>query len=128
MSPIELLQSAWNKASGQVLHPALTERIFYEASKAGITPDDIRCTVEYLMRFNKRSDGAKFRINAFKVLSDLEHFASVLAEARGSERNRRPAPTEREKVLESFRPTVDPESVPNTSTGHHISQLFRKSA
>lgn len=128
MNPIEALQFAWNKASGQILHAALTERIFFEANKMSITPDDVRCVVEHLKRFNKRSDGAKFRINCYKVMGDLECFASTLAEARGAERNHRPAPTEREKVLESFRPTVDAENIPipTSSVGVHISTLFRK--
>jgi hypothetical protein len=122
------LHSAWCKASGQQLHERLTERIFFEAEKMGITADDVRCVVEFLTRFNKRSDGAKFRINAFKVIGDLETFAATLAEARAVERNRRPAPTEKEKVVEAFRPTVDPEQVSTLSlgAGRHVSELFRK--
>lgn len=111
------LQHAWCQASGQELNPKLCERVFYEAWKADVTGDDIRCVVEFMLRFNKRSDGAKFRLNAFTVVGDLEKLGALIAEARAAERNRRPAPTAKEQVVQLRERVVEPETAdPRIST------------
>ena len=105
------LSAAWGRVSGQVVNARLTERIWWELARAGITADDIACVVDFLLRKNrKHAGGPQFSINVLKVCGDLENFATLLAEARAQERNRRPAPTPRDTVLAQQRPVVDPEA------------------
>lgn len=107
---IKEMQTIWAAVTGQQVHPRLTERLFFEAWRMEITPDDLRCVLEYMLRYNRENvGGAQFRINVQKILGDLETFASTLAEARAKERNRRPAPTPREQVQALRERPVDPE-------------------
>jgi len=126
-APIATLQHAWCQASGQELNHKLCERVFYEAWKAGVTADDIRCVVEFMLRFNKRSDGAKFRVNAFSVVGDLEKLGALIAEARAAERNRRPTPTPKEQIIALREKVVDPEAADPriNGNGRHVSELFK---
>lgn len=128
MNDIPSLHAAWCSASGQELNPRATERIFFELAKMDFTADDVRIAVTHLMAFNRKSGGAKFRINAFKVLGDPETFASLVAEARAAQRNKRPAPTEKDKIIQLRERVVDAEqsSTMTQNNGHHVSEFLRK--
>jgi hypothetical protein len=106
---IKELQTTWNELTRQELHPKATERLFFEFWRNDFTSDDLRCVLMYYLRFNRENSGAQFRINAQKILGDLETFASTLGEARAKERNRRAAQTPREAVAALRTRPVDPE-------------------
>ncbi len=115
---IKELHATWCEVTRQELHPRATERLFFEAWRMDITPDDLRCVLEYMQRYNRENaGGAQFRINVQKVLGDLETFASTLGEARAKERNRRPAPTPRDQVMAQRERPVDLEQASTMKMG-----------
>lgn len=118
---ISALHAAWCAASGQSAADVkirLTERIWWELHRAEITPDDVRCVVDYLIRANRKNvGGPQFRITVTRICGDVENFASLLGEARAAERNRRPPPTPREKVEALRERPVDPEEARARVTG-----------
>lgn len=124
---IAALHAAWETSSGQKLHRAAGERIFYELARADVTPEDLAVTVQHLIAMNRRfGTGAGFRINLQKVAGDLETFLCLVAEARAAKRNYRPAPTAKEQAIEQLRPTVDKEQATTITqtNGRHISEVF----
>lgn len=126
-SQLEALHGAWCRASSQELNFKATERLFYELHKLDFTPSDVTVAVEHLMRFNKRSDGAKFAIRANKVL-EPETFSCLVAEARAVLRNRRPAPTEREKVADLRERVIDKDqaSTLNQTHPHSFGEVLKR--
>lgn len=109
MNAVILLHQAWCNAAAQELSYKASERIFYELHKLDFTADDVTLAVKHLIRFNNKSGGAKFRINAFKICGDVESFASLVAEAKAMLRNTRKAQTASDKVLADYERVVDPE-------------------
>lgn len=74
--------------------------------------DDLRCYLEYLIRENKRMNGAAYSLSLHRILdSEYKHFDATLSCARAAERNRRVV-TPREQVLQRFNPVVG-EVAPN---------------
>lgn len=127
INKINQLHKTWESVTGQVVNLRATERIWYEFASMDFTEDDLRCVLSDLMRFNRTSSGAKFRINLQKICGDPETFASLLGEARVKERNRKKPPTAREQVLQSLRPTVgEPLSGQNTRTLSEVFQTIAK--
>lgn len=123
INKINQLHKTWESVTGQVINLRATERIWYEFASMDFTEDDLRCVLADLMRFNRASNGAKFRINLQKICGDPETFASLLGEARAKERNRKKPPTAKDQVLQNLRPTVgEPLSGQNTRT---LSEVFQ---
>lgn len=127
MKAITDLHDAWCSASGQELNRAATERIFYSASQLGFVPYDVTLVVDHMIRFNKKSGGAKFRINAFKVMGDLELFASMLAEVKAMKKNSRPPQTPKQQVEQLRERVIDKEesSTMRLTPGCHISDVLK---
>src|SRR6185503_18325446 len=100
---LHALHSAWCKSSAQEINYRATERLWYALHQLDFTPDDVRCVVDGMKRFNSRSMDAKYRIQAHKVCGDPEVFASMLAEFRGKERNRIKPPSPAQAIVEQFR-------------------------
>lgn len=73
----------------------------------GFTAADMTLVCEHIKREN-RKHGRDFQISLklSRLLSDTEWFSDFLAEARAKQRNHIPNPTPKEKVLQSFRPTL----------------------
>lgn len=129
MKALQDLHTAWENASAQTVNFKATERIFYAAHMMDFTPDDVTIAVKHLIRFNNRSDNAKFRINVFKILGDLEYFASLVAEARAVDKNRRPAPTPKQVVQSQREQIVDPEessllTITSTTSGRTMKDVL----
>lgn len=81
---------------------------WYLFNQYGFTDDDLVAVVRYLQR--KIKDGSR-NAGALKfdnLIVQLDRFEEDLGLARAEERNRKPAPTPRERVLEQARPTVVP--------------------
>lgn len=106
---IEALHGAWCQSTGQELHLRATERLFFDLHQMEFTPTDIQMVAAHLIGLNKNSGGAKYSLRANRVLGDLEFFASTLAEAKATKRNKRPAPTPKEKVVALRERVVEPE-------------------
>ena len=126
MTAIQEMHAAWESASAQEVNYRATERIFYEAHNMGFTPDDLKIAVKHLIRFNNRSEGAKFRINVFRVLGDLESFAALVGEAKATDRNRRPAPTPKDKVIQLREHVINPDEAPVNDTSVPVKELLKR--
>lgn len=89
VNQIASLLLVWQQHTGQPLHPALMQRMFYDFLQSGLVEDDLRCVLEHLVKQNRKRSEAKYRcrIVAHKIVGDLELFASLLGEARACERN-----------------------------------------
>lgn len=122
------IANTWQEQTKQDLHLRTVERIFFKFVQEGFSSDDLRCVLVWVKWKNTQSD-RKRQINLRLILDhDAEipfaKFACDLGEARAWERNRRPAPTPKEKVLNQLRPTVG-ENL--TSTGAlSVNQVLRK--
>ncbi len=127
MKAIQDLHQAWCEASGQDVSYRATERIFYAAHQMDISADDIKVAVKFLIRFNNKSDGPKFRINCFKLIGDTESFCALVAEARAVDRNRRPAPTPKQVVIAQREQVIDPEQAPTmtSTTQPSVKQIIK---
>lgn len=118
---LKALHACWNSLTGQELHFRATERLFYELFKMDFTEDDLKCVLRHVIGYNKTHPHAPMKVQAHKLLGDLEVFGSILAEARAKERNRPKPPTAKEIVLKEFRGVVPTESNGN---GRHVSEIF----
>lgn len=131
MTTIASLHAAWELASKTTLKLKVWERGIASFIEAGFTEDDVRCVFAYARRENAKFTSAiqGFTITPFKVF-DFEYrwFDSLLSQARASERNRRPAPTERDKVIALREKPVEPETADLriNGVGRHVSELFVK--
>lgn len=124
---LNLFFIAWSESTGQESDQRFikqNERLVWEFLNAGFTCEELRRVISYMKHEN--SKGGRFKLQLHKVAGDLERFASILADCKARDRNRRPTPTARETALESFHPIIDPENKPTTSTGHHISDFIRR--
>lgn len=128
MTTIAQIHQAWETASGQTIKPRIWERAFSDFIAHGYTCEDIAVCFRYAKRENARfTQGTGFTITPFKVF-DFEYrwFDSLLSQARASERNRRPAPTPKEAVVQLREKVINPESVPGNGAGRHVSEIFHK--
>jgi hypothetical protein len=103
-----------------------TERIFLEAHNMGFSADDVKIAVKYLIRFNNKSDGPKFRVNVFRVIGDIESFAALIAEARAVDRNRRADPTPKDKIVALYQQTQNPDEAPTVETAVQAKEILKK--
>lgn len=126
MQAIIALHAAWESASAQEVNYRATERIFLEAHNMGFSGDDIKVAVKFLIRFNNKSDGAKFRLNVFKVIGDLESFAALVGEARAVDRNRRAEPTPKDKVIQLREHVLNPDEAPTADTAVPAKELLKR--
>ena len=130
--PIDALHAAWCNATGQKLHPRASERILFELTKCDVTPAQLTLVVKHLQAQNRKfGGGASFRINLQKVCGCPETFLCVLAEAEAVQRNRRPAPSERDKIIALRERPVDAEQSSTLKDVHppqSIAEIMRKAA
>lgn len=107
---VAIVAQTWQDQTKQDLHLRTVERIFFKFLQEGFQADDLRCVLTWVKWKNTQSE-RKRQINLRLILDhDAElpfaKFACDLGEARAWERNRRPAPTAKEKVLSQFRPVM----------------------
>lgn len=126
MKEVAALHAAWESAAAQEVNARATERIFLEAHNMGFTPDDVKIAVKFLIRFNNRSEGAKFRINVFKIVGDLESFAALVAEARAMNRNQRKEPTPKDKIIDLRERVIEPDAAPQADTSVPAKELLKR--
>lgn len=130
-TPSDLFFSAWSEATSQEPDPRIVkqnERLAWEFFNAGFTCDELRRVVRYMKHEN--SKGGRFKIQLHKVAGDLERFASILADCKAQDRNRRPAPTPKEQVMALRDPLLKTEEVDPriNGKGRHLSDVLKKLA
>lgn len=117
---LHALHKTWCDLTKQPLHYRAAERILFELANDGFTEDDLRCVIQSTQAWNRSHADAQIKMQFNKICGDVERFASVLAEARGKERNKIPPPTAKETVLHQWR-GVTPEGNGNAK---HIAEVF----
>lgn len=129
MKIISDLHELWCSLTQQELHKKSTERLFWQFNNEGFTAEDMGIVVKYMQRCNAKG-GGKYKIQAHKVLGDLEIFASILADAKAHARNARPAPTPRDVVIAQRERPVEPETADSRINGNgmHFSDVLKKLA
>jgi hypothetical protein len=111
------------KCTGHELNFQVQSRRWFEFQKAGYTVEDLRITLEHLKASNRKND-FKYSLKIHNVIGDLEKFDSICGEAKAIERNRRPKPTNREAVLQSFSPTIG--ETKGSGNMRHVNEIFVK--
>lgn len=99
----------WCEITGQDVRDLpiqFSERHWYEFLKLGCTKEDLKLVVDWMLMQNK-SGRVVYQLLPSKVVGDLERFCEIRAELRAKQRNRKQPPTEREKILQSFRPEIE---------------------
>lgn len=127
-TPSEALYTAWFTASNQEHDPRMvraTERISWEFLHAGYTASELEIVTKFMMRAN--SKGGRYSIEFGKVAGDLERFSGLLARIKAENRNRRPAPTEREKVIAAREKATEPETADPriNGVGRHLKDILK---
>lgn len=107
---IGLIATMWQDQTKQDLHLRTVERIFFKFIQEGFSADDLRCVLVWVKWKNTQSE-RKRQINLRLILDHdgeipFAKFACDLGEAKAWERNRRPAMTSKQKVLNQFRPEL----------------------
>jgi len=113
----------YTRLTGREAPVGIYDHSLFEYVRAGFTADDMRIVVQFIMSENKRNH-FQYSLRLGPLLRDLERFNDLLQEAKVKERNRRRAPTPKEKVLNQLRPTV---GEPLTSTGAmSVKEIIKK--
>lgn len=114
----------WCEITGQDVRDLpiqFSERHWYEFLKLGCTKEDLKLVVDWMLMQNK-SGRVVYQLLPSKVVGDLERFCEIRAELRAKQRNRRPAPTPKEQILQSFRPEIEQMGKGNVRT---IGDVFK---
>ena len=99
---IEALHQTFCALTGTEPRLKVWERAWFDFVQAGYTQDDLRCTLLWLNRENRRND-FKRSTSIMKLIGNgLEQFDDYLATARAIERNHKPV-TAKQKVVQEFR-------------------------
>lgn len=115
--------SEYTRLTGRKAPVTIYDSILFPFVRAGFGADDMRLVVEFILRENTKNH-FKYGLKLGTLIGDLVRFNDLLEEAKAKERNRRPAPTPKEKVLSQFRPVVG-ESL--TATGAmSVKEVLRK--
>ncbi len=121
------LHKLWCKLTGQSpdeVKYAQCERLLFDLVNNGYTEDNLLHVVTFILHQNSKASHPKFRKPLrFRVIMELEEFASILGEAGPWFRNRRPAPTAKASVVSAFR--NEPVQVEQAGTTRHISEVFQ---
>lgn len=133
LTAIELLHATWcREASRDPKEPLrgnimTWERAYADFLARGYTAEDLMLVIRHIKYVNKK-EGKSFSLRQ-NLIFDFEYmrFDSLLQEAAATNRNKRPAPSEKQKALETLRPVVDAEqtSTQGISAGHHIREIFK---
>jgi hypothetical protein len=130
LTPIEVLHATWCREASPTKEPLPVnlrtwERAYADFLEHGYTAEDLTLVLRHMKYLNRTRD-QRFSLRQ-NLIFDFEYmrFDSLLQEAKATNRNKRPAPSEREKALEALRPTVDPETSTGTTAGAHVSALVK---
>lgn len=131
----ESIHAAFIDATKPVREPryATWERAYYDFIEAGYTSDDIYTVASFIRRDNSRngrSQGEGWTMTLAKVFDyNRTWFDSILTQASADKRNRRPAPTPKDKVIQLREQVIDPEqSSTTTSTAKSFKDVLNQLA
>ncbi len=127
ITPIDAFFLAWCEATSQEPDKRIirqNEHLAHDFIAAGFTCDELKRVVAYMKHENTK--GGRFKLQLHKVAGELDRFASILADCKARDRNRRPAPSAKAQALETLRPTVEPETadVRANGTGRHLKDIL----
>ena len=104
------------------------ERSWYEFIRAGFTAEDLRLVITHLKAGIRRKERHSGCLKFSNLIEPLNFFEEERELARNSKALTKPAPNDKEKVIQLFRPVVT-EPVPKTpvkSTGSIIPKLLEE--
>lgn len=102
------LHQCWCRLTGQEIRYQPAERQLWELVNNGFTEADLEAVLTFLIWQNKKQTDPRYRTKLLfhRIVGDLEYFNSIAGEANAWLRNRRPPPTDKQKVLAAFRSTT----------------------
>lgn len=120
---LQAILDAHQRLTGRESKLPIYEHALFDFVRAGFTHEDMATVITFLMRENKRNQ-FQYSLKLGHLINDHMRFNDLLQEAKARERNRRPAPTAKERVLSQFRPTTG-ETL--TTTGAlSVKQILKK--
>lgn len=127
-NPSEAFFAAWFSVTGQEHDARIVkqhERTAWEFLKAGFLPSELERVCRYMQKENTK--GGRFKIQLHKVAGELDRFASILADVKAQDRNRRPLPIERDRILAAREKAAEPETTDPriNGTGRHLSDVLK---
>ena len=129
MSEIEKLHSLYNGLTGFNLSMRYDrERAWYEYLKAGFTTNDLQLVILHLKAGIKRKERHSGCLKFSNLCEHLPFFEEELELAKNSKLLTKPPPSEKQKVIQLFRPVVT-EPVPKTpvkTSGSIIPKLLKE--
>jgi len=112
--------SAYTSISGREARLPIYEHSLFDWVKAGFTKSDMIIVLNFIIRENRKND-YKYSLRLGPLINDLQRFSDLLEEAKAKERNRKVAPTAKERVLKEFR-GVEHEPAANV---RNIGEIFK---
>ena len=107
---LQAIHSVYCIESGMSPTYAVQERAYHDFLSKGFTVDDLRLVLRHLKRENQRMNGASYSLRVDRIFDfDYRRFDAFLSEARATNRNRRPAPTAKDNVIQLRERVVNPE-------------------
>lgn len=120
---LQLILDAHFRLTGRESRLPIYEHALFDFVRAGFTDVDMTTVLTFLMRENNRNH-FQYSLKLGHLINDHMRFNDLLQEARARERNRRPAPTAKEKVLQQFRPAMG--ETATTTGAMSIKDILRK--
>lgn len=107
-SQLQLCHDTYCKISGLNVRYQTYEADWFDFIQHGYTADDVRCLFSFLQRENRRNSFA-YSLRLSRYLDrEYKNFEELLAMARAREPK---VTTDRDKVIQAFRPGNQPEPV-----------------
>lgn len=102
------------------------DRLYYWNAwlSRGFTEADLRLVIRYLLHEVKAGRRFPGSLKWCNLIQNADRFEEDLALARGWERNNKPAPTDKDRVLQAARPVVG--QPPAESTANHVGSIIPK--
>lgn len=128
---VNLLHTAYCEASGidLPLNPR-SERLWFEAERWGITPDDVKLVVKLRIRLNSVPGSGQWSLLINRLIgdeADLDVFTNQLAVAKAQMRKRVYTPAKAEALRATHRPD-EPEAPATRSVDEIFDEMRRKTA
>lgn len=123
---LKQLHDCYCKMTGFCANYRVYEGAWHHFSKSGYTENDLRAVLSYLLLENRRNRYA-YSLKLSKLLDwQHHHFDALLCEARAKQRNRRPQPTQRDKVLSAYLKEVRPDEKPQPLICQSVKDVLRR--
>jgi len=116
MTPIESIHKVYCDATGQQIRLAYDRERFWAVFIAdGFTAEDVALVCRYLVKAIKAGDRNPGSIRFRNLIERPDLFEEELALAKAAQRNFKPEPTNRDRVIQAFRPVVSEAPTPDAA-------------